>query len=543
LIAHHVGKNDRAAELIGRAIALNPNLPEAHNNLAGVLRAMGRFEESAAACRRAIALRPGYADAYNNLGIALSDLGRRDEAAKAYQRAIALNPHLAEPRSNLGNLYKAQGRLDEAIDEFRQAIAINPNFSDAHNNLGNALRDKGELDESIAACRRAIELGPNHADAYNNLGYVLAQQGQYDEAAAALRRAIAISPGLTEAYCNLGSVLRDGGHIDEAVAASRHAISLQPQLAEPHHNLGLALLARGDFEEGWKEYEWRWTCGGFPMLPPGISGTMWDGRPLDGRTILIHAEQGFGDGIQFWRYVPMVAEQGGNIIIECKAELRRLFEIQKLPEVSQIVPRGNPLPAFDCYAAFLSLPGIFGTRLGSIPNSVPYLRADPKDISKWRERMAQQAAKAKIGLVWAGSPTHKNDRHRSIPIEKLKPLMKAEAVQFFSLQKGKAAQEACEINLIDWTDGLSDFAETAALIANLDLVIAADTAVAHVAGAMNKPVWVMLPFAADWRWLEKRTDSPWYPSMRLFRQAKVGDWDGTIARVAEALAAWLKNRR
>jgi hypothetical protein len=270
----------------------------------------------------------------------------------------------------------------------------------------------------------------------------------------------------------------------------------------------------------------------------------WDGRPLEGRTLLLHAEQGFGDAIQFIRYLPLAAERGGRIIIECQAQLQRLFQINA--GGSQIVASGQPMPDFDSHCPLLSLPWVFGTTLASVPDIVPYLRADAENVGSWRQRLAEHSQVVKVGLVWSGNPAHKNDRCRSMTLARLAPLAQTRGVRFFSLQKGEAATEARTpppgMELIDWTEELTDFADTAALIAHLDLVIAVDTAVAHLAGAMGKPVWTLLPFVPDWRWLLEREDSPWYPSMRLFRQPFWGDWDSVIERVADELSNWIKNR-
>ncbi|MGD0390626.1 MAG: glycosyltransferase family 9 protein [Tepidisphaeraceae bacterium] len=265
---------------------------------------------------------------------------------------------------------------------------------------------------------------------------------------------------------------------------------------------------------------------------------------MEGRTLLLHAEQGVGDAIQFIRYLPLVAQRGGKIIIECQTELQRLF--QTTAGRCQIVARGQPLPAFDLHCPLLSLPRVFGTSLANVPNIVPYLHADAEDAGKWQHRLAEHASIVKVGLAWAGSPAHKNDRNRSIKLAGLAPLGQISGARFFSLQKGEAAAEAKTpppgMQFVDWTEDLKDFADTAALIANLDLVIAVDTAVAHLAGAMNKPVWTLLPYVPDWRWLLQRHDSPWYPSMRLFRQPRIGDWDSVFAQVADALFLWIKDR-
>jgi len=328
------------------------------------------------------------------------------------------------------------------------------------------------------------------------------------------------------------------GRIDEAIAACRQAIALNPDYAEFHFNLALSLLTSGDFQQGWEEYEWRWKCKEFPSPARDFAQPQWDGCPLEGRTLLLHTEQGHGDALQFIRYFPLVEQRGGKILIECYAELQRLF--RTTAGRCQVVVRGQPLPAFDLHSPLLSLPRVFGTNLANIPNTVPYLRADPEDAGRWQRRLADDSALVKVGLAWAGRPTHTNDRNRSIKLARLAPLGQLPGVRFFSLQKGEVAAEAKTpppgMELVDWTEELKDFAETAALIANLDLVVAVDTAVVHLAGAMGKPVWVLLPFGSDWRWLLERQDSPWYPSMRLFRQSRIGDWDSVIARVVEALS-------
>ncbi len=390
---------------------------------------------------------------------------------------------------------------------------------------------------------RRIALEPSYAEAHSNLGNALASNGQFDDAIAAHRQAIALKPNYAEAHSNLGNALAGKGQLDSAIAAHRQAIALNPNLSEAHKNLALALLARNDFQEGWEEYEWRWKCKELPF-PRDSAQPQWDGSSLEGRTILLHAEQGFGDAIQFIRYLPMVAQRGGKIIIACQGELQRLF--QTMAEGCHIVVVGPSPPAFDFHCPLLSLPRAFATTLANIPNIVPYLQADAEDARRWQRRLADHCSIVKVGLVWAGKAAHKNDRNRSMKLARLAPLAQAPGVLFFSLQKGEAAVEGktppASLELIDWTEELKDFADTAALIANLDLVIAVDTAVAHLAGAMGKPVWTLLPFVPDWRWMLERKDSPWYPSMRLFRQPSLGDWDSVVTRVAEALSLWIKER-
>jgi len=541
---HQAGRLQEAERLYRQVLARQPEHADAMHNLAVIALQVGRNDAAVEMIRRAIVLNPNHSEAHYNLGTALQNKGQLDEAIAAFRQAIALNPNLPEAHNNLGNALKDKEQFDEAIAAYRQAISLSPNFPEAHNNLGVALKDKGQLDEAIAACRRAIALRPNYAEAHYNLGNALKEKGQPDEAIAAYRRAIALNPKLPEAHSNLGNALKDKGQLDEATIAYRQATALGPNLPEGHHNLSLSLLARGEFQQGWEEYEWRWKCKDFPSPARNFVQPQWDGCPLEDRTVLLHTEQGLGDAIQFIRYLPLVAQRGGRIILECQAELQRLF--QTIAGSCQIVARGQPLPAFDLHCPLQSLPRVFGTNLANIPNIVPYLHADAEDARRWQHRLASHSPNVRVGLAWAGSPTHKNDRNRSIKLARLAPLGQAPGVRFFSLQKGEAAAEAKTpppgMELVDWTEELKDFADTAALIDNLDLVIAVDTAVVHLAGAMGKLVWTLLPFVADWRWLLERQDSPWYPTMRLFRQPRIGDWDSVVTRVVEALSLWIKNR-
>jgi Tfp pilus assembly protein PilF len=466
------------------------------------------------------------------------------EAEQLYRQILAEQPEHSGAIHFLGMIAHQMGRNDVALDLIRRSIALSPNVPMGHNNLGNILKEIGQLDEAVAAFRKAIALKGDSAEVHNNLGDVLRDIGQLDDAIAACRQAIALSPGYAEAYANLANALSDQGRLDDAIAAYRQALVRNPAIPEIHKNLSLALLRRGDFPEGWEEYEWRWKCGDFRSSTRDFVQPRWDGGTLEGRVILLHAEQGFGDAIQFIRYVPLVIQRGAKVIIECPAALQRLF--QGSGDEYEIVARGQPLPAFDCHCPLLSLPRAFQTVLVNIPRAVPYLRADPENAQRWQRRLADSLAAARVGLVWAGNSADRDDRNRSMNLARLAPLGKIPAVRFFSLQKGDAAAEAKTpqpgLELVDWTNELTDFADTAAFVANLDLVISVDTAVAHLCGALRKPIWTLLPFSSDWRWLSEREDSPWYPSMRLFRQGTWGDWDSVISRVTSALSDWTRNR-
>ena len=422
--------------------------------------------------------------------------------------------------------------MEESIAAYRKAIALKPDYAEAYCDLGAVLGSKGHLEEAIAAYRQATALKPDFPEAYDNLGNALIKIGHLDEAISVFQRAVALKPDYAEAHCNLGVGLREVGLLDQAIVAFRQAIALKSDLAEAHRNLALALLAQGEWLEGWEANEWRWKCKDFTSPNRNFAQPQWSGQPLKGRTLLLHAEQGFGDVIQLVRYLPLVARHGGNIILECHPELKRLLQ----PNVAgcRVVEKGQLLPDFDLYLPLMSLPRIFRTTLENIPGNVPYLHADAHTAQFWKSRIAGYPPTLNVGLAWAGRPSHLNDRNRSIALASLGPLAQVPGIRVVSLQKGEAAAYARKVptgmELIDWSEELNDFADTAALIANLDLVIAVDTAVVHLAGAMGKPVWVLLPYVPDWRWLLERKDSPWYPTMRLFRQKSLGDWADVIER-------------
>jgi tetratricopeptide (TPR) repeat protein len=503
----------------------------------------GRLAEAEKVYRQILAQQPDHAEALHLLGVLARQSGHSDAAVKLIRQAIRLKPDHAAAHGNLGNALKDLGQLDEAVVCYRQAIRLMPDHADAHCNLGNALKDLGQLDEAIASYRHAIRLKPDFAEAQSNLGSALTGMGRFGEAVVACRQAARLKPDLPEAHNNLGNALQGKGQFEEAIAALRQAIVLNPKLPEAHNNLAFALLARGDFEQGWEEYEWRWKC---KDLPPArnFAQPQWDGCPLEGRTLLLHTEQGLGDAIQFIRYVPLVAQRGGITIIECQAELQRLF--QTVAGRCEVVARSQPLPAFDLHCPLLSLPGVFGTNLANIPNIVPYLSPDPALVDAWNRTLGSPDGQLRVGLAWAGSPRFKADRTRSLNLQQLALFVAVRGVKFYSLQKGPAGEQAKNpppgLELVDLGPQLNDFADTAAVMSLMDLIITTDTSVPHLAGALARPVWVMLQLVPDFRWLLEREDSPWYPSMRLFRQPCGGDWDSVITRVVETLSLWIKNR-
>ena len=499
----------------------------------------GRLPDAEKLCRALLATQSHHADALHLLGVISAQSGQLDPAIILLRRALAIQPANHMAHNNLGRYLQASGRLDEALASFRRALQLHPNFADAHHNLGLALRQNHEPQLAAAAIRRALEIRPDHAIALSNLGLVLQDQGLLDEAIASFRQASAVDPRFAEAHHNLGTALQSAGHVAEAVDSFRAAISLRPDFVEAHANLALALLLLGDFPGGWPEHEWRFKM---KSLPPErhAAHPRWDGSAAAGRTILLYAEQGFGDTLMFVRYVPQVAARGLKVLFACQPELARL--LANFPGVHQFIPSNAPAPQlqFDLQCPLASLPLAFRTTLETIPAATPYITPDPALVAHWRERITQAESgpsRLRVGLTWAGNPQHRNDARRSLTLAQLAPLFEVPDVTFYSLQKGTRAEQLPNgPHLIDMTPDLTDFADTAALIAHLDLVISVDTSIVHLAGAMAKPVFVLLPFLPDWRWLLGRTDSPWYPTAQFFRQPAPGDWATPIASAAARLA-------
>jgi tetratricopeptide (TPR) repeat protein len=538
---NHLGvalfRQQRTAEAIEcyrRAIALKPTHAEAHNNLGTALQALGKIEEAVESHRRAVAAKPDYVEGYNNLALALNRLGRGTEAAASLRRAIEVRPSYAAGLVNLGNLLRDQGDFDAAIDLYRRAIAVEPGLIDAHTGLAFALQQRGRLADAAESYRRALELKPDQADALCNLGALLNGFDRHEEAAESYRRVLADNPEHVAALCNMGVALMARNEIEGAVQCYRRAIAVSPDFADAHWNLSLAQLVEGDFANGWRGYEWRLRTKRHSSR--GFEQPIWNGGPLDGQTILLHREQGLGDTIQFMRYAPLVAARGARVILEVQPPLARLAA--SLKGAAEIVAAGTTLPQFDLHCPLLSLPDRFGTALATIPAAVPYLTPDPEAVERWRSKLGD-GARLKVGIAWAGNRLHKNDRSRSVAIERLLPILEIPGIRWISLQAGERAGDLARLPIgvvADLSDQLGDFRDTAAVIANLDLVIAVDTAVVHLAGALGRPVWGMLAFAPDWRWLLDREDSPWYPSLRLFRQARPGDWDSVLVQIRRALA-------
>jgi len=469
-----------------------------------------------------------------NGGLALCASGRFDEAVAVFRRCLELSPGSAAVCNNLANALCRLRRFDEAAAVFRRALEITPNSPQIHNNLGNTYQLLARPDDAIAAYRRAIELRPDFLDAYNGLGHALRVAGLFDQAVTICRRAVDLAPQSAEAHSRLADALHANDELDEAAREYEKALTIKPDLIEAHCNLGDLRLLQGDFAGGWPHQQWRLRLPHLFVPPLHFPNPFWNGADLNGKRILLRCDRGFGDAIYFARYAKLVADRGGKVVLLAPPELVPL--LTNAVGVEQAVPWNQPPPPVDLQCFLMTLPAIFKTDLASIPADVQYLSADSARAGHWKNRLSKIPGR-KIGLVWAGRPEHDNDRQRSISLTALAPLAAAPGCTFISLQKGDAARRAAAAPtpLLDWTRELNDFADTAALLANLDLIISVDTSVAHLAGALAKPVWLLLPKVPDWRWLLNRTDSPWYPTIRLFRQKTAGDWQTPIQQILDAL--------
>jgi tetratricopeptide (TPR) repeat protein len=542
----HLGQGRHAPALacFERALQLDPHHVEALCHRGNALLQLGRFGLALASYDRALALRPDDPVMLSNRGLALHALGRFEQALASYDRALAAGPRDPGTLVNRGiTLYRLE-RFEAALASFDRALALSPNDASALSQRGAALRALERPAEALASIDRALTLRPHDAGAHSNRGSVLGRLGRLDEAQASFDRALALRPNDAGTFYNRGNVLRELGRHGAAQASYEQALALRPAYAEARYNRALGRLLAGDFEAGWADHEARWDTAEYRHARRAFTQPLWTGEDeLGGRTVLLHAEQGFGDTIQFCRYAPLVAARGACVVLEVAPPLQRLA--QTLAGVAATVPRGAALPEFDRHCPLLTLPRAFATRLDSIPSATPYLASPPRAVADWHGRLGPWR-RPRIGLAWSGRANHRNDHNRSMALADLRPLFEIEAT-FVSLQPqvrpGDEATIAGCGNLLDVRAALRDFADTAALIGALDLVVSVDTAAAHLAGALARPVWVLLPFAPDWRWLLERSDSPWYPTARLFRQDRPGDWSGVVRQVRAALDSFVARDR
>jgi tetratricopeptide (TPR) repeat protein len=529
---------DRSTEALAsydRALTLDPKHANTHYNRAVVLQGLGRLDEALKGYDRVITLTPRHASSYYNRAAVLRALGRAAEAVASYDRAIAIEPSAPDHHYNRGLALGDLARHAEALASYDRAIALKPDYAAAHNNRGTTLVALGRHQEALASFDRAVALNPRFAEAHNNRASALFRLGRLEDGLASCDQAIALQPALAEAHANRGSLLSGLARPGEALASFDAAIALNPDAADAHVNRGFTLLLTGRFAEGWREHEWRKRQR--PQDNAFHRGAPWSGdEPLEGRRLFVYAEQGLGDTIQFSRYLPLLEARGAAVTLAAQRPLASLLR-QLSPSLKVLGP-GERAPSFDYHCSLMSLPLAFGTTLESIPAGPAYLRADPDRRARFAERLGT-ADRPRVGLVWSGSPTHDNDLNRSIAFDQISPLLTADA-EWISLHQEirptdlEAVHAGGRVAFLG--DQLKDFSDTAALLDLMDLVITVDTSVAHLAGAMGKPVWILLPFAPDWRWLLDRDDSPWHPSARLFRQRRRSDWPQVIAEIRRELS-------
>ena len=574
VVLHEQGRNEEALASLDQALALHPGFAHAYNNRGNVLKDLGRAEEALDSYEAALAATPAFADAWYNRAIALQALGRPEEALESYDNALQLNPDSAPAWHNRALALQTLKRRPEALASCERALALQPTNPEILRHRGRllaqlkmhdaalgtldqlgaqqpndpktlhlraqTLRELGQSDAALASVDRALALAPDAIDSLQLRGTLLRTLLRYEDALACFERIVALAPEGAAAHANRGVVLADLGRFDEARASLDHALELAPDFASARWGRALLNLLLGDFAAGWADYEARWSVEALGVFHEkrDFTAPLWLGQePVQGKTILLHAEQGLGDTLQFARYAPLLAARGARVIMEVQPALAGL--LGRLPGVEQVLPYGAPLPPFDMYCPLLSLPLAFGTAGDSIPSPGAYLAADPARVAAWSEVLGEKT-RPRVGVVWSGNPHHRLDRYRSLPFSALTKLV-SEPYEFVSLQKEVGMIDRVLLpmnrNLRHFGERLVDFDDTAALLAHMDLVITVDTSVAHLAGAMGKPVWILLPGGAipDWRWQLERSDSPWYASARLVRQERLGEWGPVLERVRAGL--------
>lgn len=524
-----------------KSLSYNPQHADSLNCLGVILCKLNDHGKSVDYFKQALDIRPNFPEALNNLGVAYLELDRPEQTREFCEKAITLRPDYTAALNNLGTAHKNQGSYTDAIQYYERALSINPNLLEARNNLGLSMMFGMSAIESAINCfQEVLKQDPQHPQALNNLGITLCHQGLFEEGILSYRKAINIKPDYTEALSNLACALRATGKIQEALKIYEEVLKQELSFAEAHNNYAMMLLSVGEFSKGLREYEWRWKTSQLKDAVRDFRRPLWQGEDLSGKTLLVYAEQGLGDTLQFCRFIPTIKRKNINILLEVPDSLARLAKTLK--GVDKVIISGHDIPDFDYHCPMLNLPLALGTDINSIPSEIPYLSADANEIATFAKRMPANNRK-RIGLVWSGNPRNHSfelssiDRQRSMPPQYLEPLFKIQNIDFYSLQKD-GPKTSNEFQLIDYMSECHDFADTAALVSNLDLVISVDTSVVHLAGAIGKPVWLLNRYDGCWRWLHNRNDSPWYPLLRQFRQIKFGDWEDVIKRVAKELESY-----
>jgi Flp pilus assembly protein TadD len=538
LVREQQGASPEAARLIERACTLAPRIPLFRANLAVVLRSAGRAAGAVEAAAAAVALQPGNPQFHFTLATMLENAGRSKDAEASYRAALERQPGHADSAYNLARLLHKREAIAESVPYYRTALASRPDFVNALMNLGAALGSLGEIEEGTRLLARAQRLAPDNLNVIATQGLLAINRGDLEEATAILDR-LSHSPLDAGLAHRLGTLARNAGRFEDAIACFRRLLAMEPGNSDARLTVALMQLTMGRFAEAWPDYRSRWRLDSHASLARRYPGPAWSGENFSGRRLLVYPEQGLGDIIQFARYLPLAAARGGQVLFLCPPPLLRLFK--PFHENITIVPQSSTPPPHDLTVPLMDLPILFDTGLSTIPPLLPNLAADPSLVAGWAPKL-DRLAKPRVGLVWRGNPGFSNDRNRSMRLAELRPLIEATRASFLSLQKGPCVAEIAENGwqdrILDLGSQLEDFADTAAVIAGLDLVITVDTAVAHLTGSLNRPVWILIPFVPDWRWLLARRDSPWYPSARLFRQDRPTDWTGPVADMLADLASF-----
>ena len=573
------GDFDGALHLLQAAARFAPEVPEIFNDLGNALRQKGALDEALLAFNESIRLQPVFGEAYFNRGLTYEALGRMDLAGDSYDLAIQADPMRLEARFNraailmragdslqalpdlieilrhqpgflnagllLGRAYREVGRWKEAERRYRRLGELNPNVAEIFVHLGTCQLAQQKFDAAAESCSRASTLDPENAEAHYKAGVAWVHCWQFESALAHLHRAAALQPDSADIALQLAIASRRTGRFADADAAFHRALTLAPENSDYHWHYADFLLLLGDYHRGWDEFEYRWHTERFLTRRWSFHQPLWTGEDIRGKTILLHPEQGFGDTLQFVRYVPMVAARGARVLLGTPPELARL--LAGFPETQGVYVSPSLLPPFDVHCPLMSLPRIFRTTVDNVPSRVPYLNINPSAARHWRAALAPYDGTLKVGIVWSGNPNQENNRHRACRLADFAPLLGMEGVTLFSLQKGPATSELHTAppgsRVIDLSQDLGDFAETAAALGELDLFISTDTGPAHLAGALARPVWLLVSAVPDWRWMIGRADSPWYPTMRLFRQSRIGEWTAVFEQVTRALAERVAGQR
>jgi tetratricopeptide (TPR) repeat protein len=579
-VLRSLGKLDESKDAYIRARDISPEIPSIHENLGLLLVSMGEPDAAISELLQAIKLEPENASSYANLANAYSFIGEYSKAISSCEKAVELEPKRAEFHQNLGSFLQKNGDLDSALISLRRALILNPESAPIYNNIGSILNDLGRIDDAAGSYLEAhkldpesdiimlnlamamhnlknfteakslfeqlIDRDPNRYNIWVNYGNTLYELGENENALNAFNMAITLNENDSNSHRNRGLVLQRLGEWQEAMKSFNNAVSIIPDDATVLFPRGMLRLKLGDYVNGWADYEWRFESVGLDFVPGSAwQYSHWDGRSFEGKTIVVYHEQGLGDALQLLRYLPLVKERGGRLIFACGVPLMRLVE-NSIPEVDKVISRlENHKLRYDYHVALMSLPRIFKTELETIPPLAPLLRADESTVKFWETKI-QDKDMFNIGLVWSGNPEQGDNKYRSCSLADFAPIAEIPGIQFYNLQLGEAkdqiAEQAGTMEIIDYSDSLHDMQETAALIENLDLVLTVDTSVAHLAGAMGHPVWVILWFNHCWRYLLERNDSPWYPTMKLYRQPELGDWKSVMSNVNEDLAVLVSEK-